>query len=185
MKIHRFGIFVIFLTNFVLLSQQSNDFSHDDLSNMIPGNYNFQQTRVSPNGERLAWIEPGEGMCLFTFTTQVVDCVGWGWNDDAWIRDNGNRLITIETISLQWSYDSRYIAMSKNFRTTFIYDSDIWIFDTHTDIFTNVTITCYYFSLYSSARYCPEWHRHRQNGSIFYTADRKQPVYGVCCYSFR
>lgn len=82
---------------------------------------------LAPDGERFVYLN-GEEMCLYLKDAEDPErCVEY--------RDT---LRGLDPESIVWSPDSRYIAFTENF---FIYlvDADIWVWDTTTDAFQDLT----------------------------------------------
>ena len=89
---------------------------------------------VSPDGNFIAWgRQSGRGkdrvlqLCLFEFETAAKRC-----------SDLSPAIFDGYPYQFQWSPDSRYIAFSEN-PIEMASESDIWLFDTEAESFTNLT----------------------------------------------
>lgn len=89
---------------------------------------------VSPDGNFIAWgKQSGRGkdrvlqICLFEFETAAKRC-----------SDLSPAIFDGYPYQFQWSPDSRYIAFSEN-PIEMASESDIWLFDTEAESFTNLT----------------------------------------------
>ena len=108
--------------------------SVDDLQDIIGDNYRFDKATLSPSGERVAWFEADNGLCLFVFAYSEPKCYGWPWAD-SYVQSYP----TLVNLYLAWSPDEQYIAFAKNPFADLPFDSDIWVFDIANEAFSNLT----------------------------------------------
>jgi hypothetical protein len=80
---------------------------------------------LSPDGTRFAYLEAGS-ICIYTPEIEQQGCVS--------VED----IRALDTESVVWSPDSRYLVMTEDFLRTFN-DSDLWLIDTGSYELTNLT----------------------------------------------
>lgn len=105
--------------------------SSESIRDIIDSDYIFNKTTISPDGRFIAWIEGGS-ICLHEIQREA-SCFELEWNP-SFMRSQYN----FHNVFLQWSPDSQYIALAQD--PFFLgFDSDIWLFDTLSHEFTNLT----------------------------------------------
>lgn len=81
---------------------------------------------LAPDGEHFAYIKP-PNICLYTITGTQGQCIS-----------TEGHLRRIDTESVRWSPDSRYLAFTEEFFRTFT-EPDIWILDVTAGKLTDIT----------------------------------------------
>lgn len=80
---------------------------------------------LSPDATRLAWLGTDELICIVDIETTEQTCVPAPES-------------LVDRVPLRWSPDSRYVAVHEDLVRRFN-EPDIWVFDTTTSTFTNLT----------------------------------------------
>ncbi len=81
---------------------------------------------LAPSGEYFMHVN-SDGFCIYEVSGEERFCI-----------DRPTGLDLIDTESVDWSPDGRYVAFSTDFFTTFN-DSDIWVLDVEMQALTNIT----------------------------------------------
>jgi Tol biopolymer transport system component len=81
---------------------------------------------LAPDGEHFAYVTR-QNICIYTVEGEEQRCI-----------DIEDRLRRLDNETIQWSPDSRYLALTEEFFMTFT-DADIWVMDTTTGDLTNLT----------------------------------------------
>ena len=131
---------IILLLNFPSeIAAQSGDVAITavlDTAEVVGDFYNFDRVELSPDGNNIAWLDRDEGICVYSFTEDETICTPIPWVDKEYV----NAHLSLHHMYLDWSSDSRYLTFAEYpFSFALLYDSDIWIFDTETHDFVNVT----------------------------------------------
>lgn len=127
------SVLLMCLFQIFIVSGQEWEFTNSVyLNDIIEGEYSFYKSTLSPDGSSIAWIEK-DNLCIHKFLESVTDCFAWEWENLFM-----NSQIGYSNLFLQWSPNDEYIAISQD---PFLqqYDSDIWIFNTVAEDFTNLT----------------------------------------------
>lgn len=106
----------------------------DDIADVVGGSSDFDRVEMSPDGEHIAWANLEQGLCIYSFGDDDFNCNHIPW-DDTYASSVGN----LRLMYLDWSPDNRYLTFAEYPFAGATSDSDIWIFDTETLSFTNVT----------------------------------------------
>lgn len=88
---------------------------------------------LSLSGQQLAYLTDVQ-LCVYDLDTQSNSCTALPWEDDF-----TTTFANIGFISLEWSYDEQYIAISKYPFTNPRYDTDIWLYTIDTQQFQNLS----------------------------------------------
>jgi WD40 repeat protein len=107
---------------------------------------------LSPDGAQIAWMDTeGKQICLLTIADAANKCFPFAENFGHVGRYS----------SMAWSPDGRYIVTNETFFDQLV-DSDIWVFDTTTGLFSDRTDDAYFGSAMklpetAFADYLPTW----------------------------
>lgn len=156
--------FLVVLSNGALAYQPSPAVeSINNLQNVVGGEYSFSEVALSPNGENITWLEVSNSeICTHAFETGETNCLVIPWEDGYF----GST--TYPDWYISWSADSQYIAFSRHPFGTYLFDTDLWLFDSGKGEIRNITedgITIFTESS-ESVDFYPVWNP--QNGTLYF-----------------
>lgn len=131
-------VLTLWLTMGIAMTAHAQDDSlwqitSEDLREIIGSAYTYGAATLSPSGDYVAWLEVVEGLCVYDFAANTLNCHPLPW--DQTMLDNMGLFGSDAEIT--WSPDENTIAFHEPMTTGD--DTDLWLFARDSATFTNLT----------------------------------------------